>query len=124
MVKIEHLEDLVMTSLKERLAVEKQAALTYENIAKQVEGILVEAAKDGRSSVLIYLDNENDCKTRFVRYFLTQEGINFEKAYDTYTATEFPYIDTHMGTGCYEGVDPNKPVAVTKHRLKGIRVFL
>ena len=113
-----------MTSLKERLAVEKQAALTYENIAKQAEGILVEAAKDGRSSVLIYLDNENDCKTRFVRYFLTQEGINFEKAYDTYTATEFPYIDTHMGTGCYEGGVPNKPVAVTKHRFKGIRVFL
>ena len=123
MAKIEHLEDLYM-SLKERLAAEKEAALTYENIAKQVEGILVEAAKDGRSSVFIYLDNENDCKTQFVRYFLTQEGINFEKAYDTYTATEFPYIDTHMGTGCYEGVDPNKPVAVTKHRFKGIRVFL
>ena len=77
-----------MTSLKERLAAEKEAALTYENIAKQVEGILVEAAKDGRSSVLIYLDNENDCKTQFMRYFLTQEGINFEKAYDTYTATK------------------------------------
>ena len=60
-----------MTSLKERLAAEKQAALTYENIAKQVEGILVEAAKDGRSSVLIYLDNENDYKTQFVRLFLT-----------------------------------------------------
>lgn len=37
-----------MTSLKERLAAEKEAALTYENIAKQVEGILVEAAKDGK----------------------------------------------------------------------------
>lgn len=35
-------------SLKERLAEEKKSALTYENIAKQVEGILVEAAKDGR----------------------------------------------------------------------------
>ena len=111
-------------SLKERLAEEKKSALTYENIAKQVEGILVEAAKDGRSSVLIYLDNENDCKTQFVRLFLTQEGITFKKAYDTYTATEFPYIDTHMGTGCYEGVDPNKPVPVTKYRFKGIRVFL
>lgn len=113
-----------MTSLKERLAAEKQAALTYENIAKQAEGILVEAAKDGRSSVLIYLDNENDCKTQFVRYFLTQEGIDFEKAYESYQTTQFPYIDTHMGTGCYEGVDPNKPVAVAKRRFKGIRVFL
>ena len=113
-----------MTSLKERLAAEKQAALTYENIAKQVEGILVEAAKDGRSSVLIYLDNENDYKTQFVRLFLTQEEIDFEKAYDTYTATKFPYIDPHMGTGCYEGVDPNKPVTVNKRRFKGIRVFL
>ena len=113
-----------MTSLKEQLAAEKEAALTYENIAKQVKDILVEAAKDGRSSVLIFLDDEDDRKPQFVRYFLTQEGITFKKAYDTYTATKFPYIDTHMGTGCYEGVDPNKPVAVTERRFKGIRVFL
>lgn len=71
-----------MTSLKEQLAAEKEAALTYENIAKQVEGILLEAAKDGRSSVLIFLDDEDDRKTQFVRYFLTQEGITFKKAYD------------------------------------------
>ena len=109
-------------SLKERLAEEKKSALTYENIAKQVEGILVEAAKDGRSSVLIYLDNENDRKTQFVRRFLTQEGIDFKKAYDSCQTTQFPYIDTHMGG--YEGVDPNKPVPVTKYRFKGIRVFL
>lgn len=113
-----------MTSLKERLAAEKEAALTYENIAKQVEGILVEAAKDGRSSVLIYLDNENDCKTQFVCHFLTQEEISFKREYDSYQTTRFPYIDTHMGTGCYEGVDPNKPVTVTNYRFKGIRVFL
>ena len=111
-----------MTSLKERLAAEKQAALTYENIAKQVEGILVEAAKDGRSSVLIYLDNENDCKTQFVRRFLTKEGIDFKKSYNSYQTTQLPYIDTHMGG--YEGVEPNKPVAVTKYRFEGIRVFL
>ena len=122
MVKIEHLEDLVMTSLKERLAAEKEAALTYENIAKQVEGILVEAAKDGRSSVLIYLDNENDCKTQFVRYFLTQEGIDFEKAYESYQTTQFPYIDTHMGGA--SDIDDSKPVTVNKRRFKGIRVFL
>ncbi len=109
-------------SLKERLAEEKKSALTYENIAKQVEGILVEAAKDGRSSVLIYLDNENDCKTQFVRRFLTQEGIDFKKSYNSYQTTQLPYIDTHMGG--YEGVDPNKPVPVTKYRFKGIRVFL
>lgn len=60
-----------MTSLKERLAAEKEAALTYENIAKQVEGILVEAAKEGRSSVLIFLDDEDDHKTQFVRYFIS-----------------------------------------------------
>ena len=111
-----------MTSLKEQLAAEKEAALTYENIAKQVEGILLEAAKDGRSSVLIFLDDEDDRKTQFVRYFLTQEGIDFKKAYDTYTATEFPYIDTHMGGA--SDIDANKPVAVTKRRFKGIRVFL
>ena len=109
-------------SLKERLAEEKKSALSYENIAKQVEDILVEAAKDGRSSVLILLDDEDDRKTQFVRYFLTQEEIDFEKAYDTYQTTQFPYIDTHMGG--YEGVDPNKPVPVTKYRFKGIRVFL
>ena len=109
-------------SLKERLAAEKEAALTYENIAKQVEGILVEAAKDGRSSVLILLDDEDDCKTQFVRRFLTQEGIDFKKAYDTYQTTQLPYIDTHMGG--YEGVDPNKPVPVMKNRFKGVRVFL
>ena len=30
-----------MTSLKEQLAAEKEAALSYENIAKQVKDILV-----------------------------------------------------------------------------------
>lgn len=111
-----------MTSLKERLSAEKEAALTYENIAKQVEGILVEAAKDGRSSVLILLDDEDDCKTQFVCHFLTQEGIDFKKSYDSYQTTQLPYIDTHMGG--YEGVDSNKPVTVTKYRFEGIRVFL
>lgn len=111
-----------MTSLKEQLAAEKEAALSYENIAKQVKDILVEAAKDGRLSVLIFLDDEDDHKTQFVRYFLTQEEIDFEKAYDTYQTTQFPYIDTHMGG--YEGVDPNKPVPVIKHRFEGVRVFL
>ena len=104
------------------MAAEKQAALTYKNIAKQVEGILVEAAKDGRSSVLIYLDNENDYKTQFVRLFLTQEEIDFEKAYESYQTTQFPYIDTHMGGA--SDIDANKPVTVTKRRFKGIRVFL
>ena len=111
-----------MTSLKERLAAEKEAALSYENIAKQAENILVEAAKDGRSSVLILLDDEDDRKTQFVRYFLTQEGIDFKKAYDTYTATESPYIDTHMGGA--SDIDASKPITVTKRRFKGIRVFL
>lgn len=106
-------------SLKERLAAEKEAALSYKNITKQVE-----AAKDGRSSVLIYLDNENDYKTQSVSYFLAQEGISFKREYDSYQTTQLPYIDTHMGTGCYEGVDPNKPVTVTNYRFKGIRVFL
>ena len=111
-----------MTSLKEQLAAEKEAALTYENIAKQVKDILVEAAKDGRSSVLIFLDDEDDLKTQFVRYFLTQEEIDFEKAYDTYQTTQFPYIDTHMGGA--SDIDVSKPVAVTKRWFKGIRVFL
>ena len=109
-------------SLKEQLAAEKESALTYDNITKQVEDILVKAAKDGRSTVVIYLDNENDYKTQVVRHFLTQEGIDFKKAYDSYQTTEFPYIDTHMGG--YEGVDPNKQVPVTKYQFKGIRVFL
>lgn len=109
-------------SLKERLAEEKKSALTYENIAKQVEGILVEAAKDGRSSVLIFLDDEDDLKTQFVRYFLTQEEIDFEKAYEPYQATQFPYIDTHMGGA--SDIDASKPITVTKRWFKGIRVFL
>ena len=109
-------------SLKERLTAEKEAALNYDNIAKQVEDILIKAAKDGRTSVLIYLDDEDDYKTQVVRQFLIREGIDFKKAYDTYQTTQMPYIDTHMGG--YEGIDPNKPVTVTKHRFKGIRVFL
>ena len=109
-------------SLKERLTAEKEAALSYTNITKQLENILVEAAKSGKSNVLIYLDDEDDYKTQVVRQFLTQEGIDFKKAYDTYQTTQMPYIDTHMGG--YEGIDPNKPVTVTKHRFKGIRVFL
>ena len=47
-------------SLKEQLAAEKESALTYDNITKQVEDVLVKAAKDGRSSVVIYLDDEDD----------------------------------------------------------------
>ena len=70
------------------------------------------------------LTNENDYKTQAVSYFLAQEGISFKREYDSYQTTQLPYIDTHMGTGCYEGVDPNKPVTVTKYRFKGVRVFL
>ncbi len=109
-------------SLKEQLAAEKEYALTYDNITKRVEDILVKAAKDGRSSVVIYLDDEDDYKTQVVCDFLSQEGIDFKKAYDSYQTTQLPYIDTHMGG--YEGVDPNKPVAVTEYRFEGIRVFL
>lgn len=109
-------------SLKERLATMKQSALTEDNIAKQVEDILIKAAKDGESTVVIYLDKENGYKTQAVCQFLTKEGIDFKKAYDSYQTTEFPYIDTHMGG--YEGVDPNKQVPVTKYQFKGIRVFL
>ena len=68
-------------SLKEQLAAEKEYALTYDNITKRVEDILVKAAKDGRSSVVIYLDDEDDCKTQVVCDFLSQEGIDFKKAY-------------------------------------------
>ena len=109
-------------SLKEQLAAEKEYALTYDNITKRVEDILVKAAKDGRSSVVIYLDDEDDYKTQVVCDFLSQEGIDFEKAYEPYATTQLPYIDTHMGG--YEGVDPNKPVPVIKHRFEGVRVFL
>ena len=109
-------------SLKERLAAEKEAALSYKNITKQVEDILVEAAKDGRSSVLIYLDNENDYKTQSVSYFLAQEGISFKREYESYQTTQFPYIDTHMGGA--SDIDDSKPVTVNKRRFKGIRVFL
>lgn len=109
-------------SLKERLTAEKEAALSRDNITKQVEDILVKAAKYGRSTVVIYLDDENDYKTQVVCHFLTEEGIDFEKAYESYQTTQLPYIDTHMGG--YEGVNPNKPVTVTKRQFKGIRVFL
>lgn len=109
-------------SLKDRLTAEKEAALNYDNIAKQVEAILIQAAKDGKSSFVILLEGENDDKTKAVRKFLTQEGLEFRNSYDVYTTTQLPYIDTHMGG--YEGVDPNKPVAVTKQRFQGIRVFI
>ena len=109
-------------SLKERLAAEKESALSYDNITKQVEAILVEAARAGKSSVLIYLDDEDDYKTQVVCDFLNQEGINFSKSYDVYTTTQLPYIDTHMGG--YEGVDPYKAVTLSKYRFEGIRVSL
>ena len=111
-----------MMSLKERLAAMKQSALSDDSIAKQVEAILIKAAKDGESTVVIYLNDENDYKTQAVCQFLSEEGIDFKKSYGSYQTTQFPYIDTHMGG--YEGVDPNKPVTVTKRRFKGIRVFL
>ena len=72
-------------SLKEQLAAEKEYALTYDNITKRVEDILVKAAKDGRSSVVIYLDDEDDYKTQVVCDFLSQEGIDFKKAYEPHT---------------------------------------
>lgn len=109
-------------SLKERLTAEKEAALSYDNITKQLENILVEAAKSGKSNVVIYLDDEDDYKTQVVCDFLRQEGIDFKKAYDTYQTTQLPYIDTHMGGS--SNIDASKPVTVTKHRFKGIRVFL
>lgn len=109
-------------SLKERLTAEKESALNYSNITKQLEDILVKAAKDGRTSVLIYLDDEDDYKTRVICDFLTQEGIDFKKSYNSYTTTELPYIDTHMGGS--SDIDASKPVSVVKYRFEGVRVFL
>ena len=45
-------------SLKDRLKAEKEAALNYDSIAKQVEAILIQAAKDGKSSFVILLEGE------------------------------------------------------------------
>lgn len=109
-------------SLKERLTAEKESSLNYSNITKQLEDILVKAAKDGRTSVLIYLDDEDDYKTRVICDFLTQEGIDFKKSYNSYKTTEFPYIDTHMGGS--SDIDDSKPVSVIKYRFEGVRVFL
>lgn len=109
-------------SLKERLTAEKESALSYDNISKQVEDILVAAAKDGKSSVLIYLDDENDYKTQVVCDFLANENIDFKKSYQSYTTTQLPYVDTHMGGS--SNIDTSKPVPVTKYRFEGVRVFL
>ena len=109
-------------SLKERLTAEKEAALSYDNITKQLEGILVEAAKSGKSNVGIYLDDEDDYKTQVVCDFLTNENIDFKKSYQSYTTTQLPYVDTHMGGS--SNIDTSKPVTVTKRRFEGIRVFL
>ena len=109
-------------SLRERLTSEKESALSYSNITKQLEDILVAAAKDGKSSVLIYLDGENDYKTQVVCDFLANENIDFKKSYQSYTTTQLPYVDTHMGGS--SNIDTSKPVPVTKYRFEGIRVFL
>lgn len=109
-------------SLKERLTAEKEAALSYTNITKQLENILVEAAKSGKSNVVIYLDDENDYKTQVVCDFLANENIDFKKSYQSYTTTQLPYVDTHMGGP--SNIDTSKPVPVTKYRFEGVRVFL
>lgn len=111
-------------SLKDQLTAAKQASRNYETISKQVEDILMKAAKEGEPSVTIPLTDEGDYKTQVVCNFLNEEGIKFEKVYNTYQIERFAYVDTHMGGYRETSAHQSPTYMETKHRFKGIRVFL
>lgn len=83
-------------SFKEQLEAEKQIASDNDVIIENVKEQLLQAAKDGESSVFIELTNENDLKSRLIFQFLQSEGITFDKKYDVKEVEEKGYYDPHM----------------------------
>lgn len=83
-------------SFKEQLEAEKQLALDNDVIIETVKEQLLQAAKDGESSVFIELYDEYDLKSRIIFDFLQTEGINFNKKYDVKEIEEKGYYDPHM----------------------------
>ena len=115
-------------SFKEQLEAEKQLASDNDVIIETVKDQLLQAAKDGESSVFIELYDEYDLKSRIIFDFLQTEGINFNKKYDVKEIEEKGYYDPHMAF-YQEYVARNNGSSTYKYKtkkftFKGILVYL
>lgn len=81
---------------KEQLETEKQLASEKKVVIENLKNKLLQAAKDGESSVFIELYDEYDLKSRIIFDFLQTEGIKFDKKYDVKEVEEKGYYDPHM----------------------------
>lgn len=115
-------------SFKEQLEAEKQIASDNDVIIENVKEQLLQAAKDGESSVFIELYDEYDLKSRIIFTFLQSEGIKFDKKYDVKEVEEKSYYDPHMAN-YHEYVAKNNGSSIytyktKKFTFKGIIVYL
>lgn len=83
-------------SFKEQLETEKQLASEKKVVIENLKNKLLQAAKNGESTIFIELIDENDLKSRIIFHFLQSEGITFDKKYDVKEVEEKGYYDPHM----------------------------
>ena len=83
-------------SFKEQLEAEKQIASDNDVIIENVKNKLLQAAKNGESTIFIELIDENDLKSQLIFHFLQSEGVKFDKKYDVKEVEEKGYYDPHM----------------------------
>lgn len=115
-------------SFKEQLEAEKQLASDNDVIIETIKEQLLQAAKDGESSVFIELYDEYDLKSQLIFHFLQSEGVKFDKKYDVKEVEEKSYYDPHMAN-YHEYVAKNNGSSIytyktKKFTFKGISISL
>jgi hypothetical protein len=115
-------------SFKEQLEAEKQIASDNDVIIENVKNKLLQAAKNGESTIFIELIDENDLKSQLIFHFLQSEGVKFDKKYDVKEVEEKSYYDPHMAN-YHEYVAKNNGSSIytyktKKFTFKGISISL
>lgn len=115
-------------SFKEQLDAEKQLANEQQVVIKNLKDKLLQAAKDGESTIFIELTDEYDLKSRIIFNFLRTEEIRFDKKYDVKEIEEKGYYDPHMAFYSEYVARNNGSSTYTyktkKFTFKGILVYL
>ena len=112
-------------SFKDQLEATVQKGRDCNTITAEVKETLLEAAKNGESSVFLPLTDEYGYKVAVIRRFLENENIKFKKVYDSRQVEKPHYLDPHYqetvvrngGKTVYTWTD-------TEYTFKGVRVFL
>lgn len=115
-------------SFKDELETQKQLASEKHVVIENLKEQLLQAAKNGDSTIFIELINENDLKSQLIFHFLQSEGIKFDKKYDVKEVEEKSYYDPHMAN-YHEYVAKNNGSSIytyktKKFTFKGISISL